>query len=76
MSDDGKRGIYTNSDPTVTSRLTLKRITAVEGPKVHSVGQINSLPCRYAVAERRRPELLLRPNETLLGAESADTREC
>jgi len=60
MSDDGKRGIYINNDATVTSRLTLKRITAVEGPKVHSVGQINSLPSRYAVAERRRPELLLR----------------
>jgi hypothetical protein len=29
MSDDGKRGIYINNDPTVTSRLTQKRITTV-----------------------------------------------
>jgi hypothetical protein len=33
MSDDGKRGIYINNDATVTSRLTQKRLTVVEGPK-------------------------------------------
>jgi hypothetical protein len=42
MNDDGKRGIY-NNDATVTSRLTQKRLTVVEGPKVHSVGQTKSL---------------------------------
>jgi len=63
MGDDGKRGIYINNDATVTCRLTLKRITAVEGPKVHSVGQINSLPSRYAVAEAWAEAALLSPHQ-------------
>jgi hypothetical protein len=42
MSYDGKGGIYTNNDPTVTSRLTQKRITAV--PEMHwTAGQILKL---------------------------------